>query len=61
VVSQAGAKHRATPEREIVRQIVEAGYQPKQRGSLYEIVNVPNVDVMLEPLPFEAPAEPLAL
>ncbi len=61
VVSQAGAKHRATPEREIVRQIVEAGYQPKQRGSLYEIVNVPDVDVMLEPLPFEAPAEPLAL
>ncbi|MDZ7708169.1 MAG: CofH family radical SAM protein [Trueperaceae bacterium] len=50
VVSQAGAKHRATPEREMVRQIVEAGYTPKQRGSLYEIIAVPDVDAVLAPL-----------
>ncbi len=49
VVSQAGAKHRATPEREMIRQIVEAGYLPKQRGSLYEIVAVPDVDAVLAP------------
>jgi len=60
VVSQAGAKHRATPEREIVRQIVEAGYVPKQRDSLYDIVAVPNVDEVLAPLPYEPPATPVA-
>ena len=59
VVSQAGAKHRATPEREIVRQIVEAGFTPKQRDSLYRIVNVPDVDEVLAPR--EAVAEPLPL
>jgi dehypoxanthine futalosine cyclase len=59
VVSQAGAKHRATPEREIVRQIVEAGFTPKQRDSLYRIVNVPDVDDVLAPR--EAVAEPLPL
>ena len=47
VVSQAGAKHRATPEREIVRQIVDAGFVPKQRDSLYGIVAVPDVDAVL--------------
>lgn len=47
VVSQAGAKHRATPEREIVRQIVDAGFVPKQRDSLYGIVSVPDVTAML--------------
>lgn len=47
VVSQAGAKHRSTPEREIVRQIHEAGFVPKQRDSLYGIVAVPDVDAML--------------
>ncbi len=49
VVSQAGARHRATPEREMVRQIVEAGYVPKQRDSLYAIVAVPDVDAVLAP------------
>lgn len=49
VVSQAGAKHRATPEREMVRQIVEAGFAPKQRDSLYGIVAVPDVEAMLAP------------
>jgi len=38
VVSQAGAKHSNTPESEIVRQIVDAGYLPAQRDSLYGIV-----------------------
>ncbi len=38
VVSQAGAKHQTTPEMEIVRQIVDAGYKPAQRDSLYGIV-----------------------
>ncbi len=51
VVSQAGAKHRATPEREIVRQIHEAGYVPKQRDSLYGIVHEPDVDAMLAAKP----------
>jgi dehypoxanthine futalosine cyclase len=49
VVSQAGAKHRATPEREMVRQIVEAGFVPKQRDSLYGIVAEPDVEAMLAP------------
>lgn len=49
VVSQAGAKHRATPEREMVRQIVEAGFVPKQRDSLYGIVAEPDVATMLAP------------
>lgn len=47
VVSQAGARHRSTPEREIVRQIVEAGFRPKQRDSLYGIVAEPDVDALL--------------
>ncbi len=41
VVSQAGAKHQNTPEIEIVRQIVDAGYKPAQRDSLYGIVKEP--------------------
>ncbi|MEJ2668187.1 MAG: CofH family radical SAM protein [Deinococcales bacterium] len=47
VVSQAGARHRATPEREIVRQIVDAGYRPAQRDSLYGILRYPDVEQML--------------
>lgn len=47
VVSQAGAKHRATPEREIVRQIVDAGFRPAQRDSLYAILREPDVAAML--------------
>ncbi len=42
VVSQAGAKHQTTPEMEIVRQIVDAGFKPAQRDSLYGIVKEPN-------------------
>lgn len=38
VVSQAGARHSNTPESEIVRQIVDAGYLAAQRDSLYNIV-----------------------
>jgi len=59
VVSQAGARHRSTPEREIVRQIVDAGYRPAQRDSLYGILRFPDVGAMLAP-PGEgdpAPAE----
>jgi 2-iminoacetate synthase ThiH len=52
VVSQAGARHRSTPEREIVRQIVAAGYRPAQRDSLYGIVREPDVQALLK-----APAE----
>jgi len=51
VVSQAGAKHHATPEREIVRQIAEAGFVAKQRDSLYRIVAVPDVEAMLASQP----------
>ncbi|MEX2500741.1 MAG: CofH family radical SAM protein [Trueperaceae bacterium] len=51
VVSQAGAKHHATPEREIVRQIHEAGFVPKQRDSLYGIVAEPDVQALLAAKP----------
>ncbi len=57
VVSQAGARHRATPERELVRQIVEAGFEPRQRDSLYRIVHVPDVAAMLAPPSPAAAAE----
>ena len=53
VVRQAGAKNQSTPEREIVRQIVEAGFVPKQRDSLYGIVRAPDPEVILA-----RPAEP---
>lgn len=49
VVSQAGARHRSTSEREIVRQIADAGYRPAQRDSLYGILRFPDVDAMLAP------------
>lgn len=48
VVSQAGARLKSTSEREIVRQIVEAGYTPAQRDSLYNVVRLPDVEAMLE-------------
>ncbi len=51
VVSQAGAKHRSTPEREIVRQIVDAGFKPKQRDSLYAIIREPDVEAILAEKP----------
>ncbi len=51
VVSQAGARHRATPEREIVRQIVEAGYRPAQRDSLYGILRYPDAEALLARIP----------
>ena len=57
VVSQAGAKHQSTSEREIVRQIVDAGFVPKQRDSLYAIVRLPDAAAMLAHTPeidFEA-------
>lgn len=47
VVSQAGARHRATSEREIVRQIVEAGFVPVQRDSLYNVIGRPDVEALL--------------
>ena len=51
VVSQAGARHQSTPEREIVRQIVDAGYTPKQRDSLYGIVREPDAAAILADVP----------
>ncbi|MCA9837286.1 MAG: dehypoxanthine futalosine cyclase [Trueperaceae bacterium] len=47
VVSQAGAKHRNTPEREIIRQITDAGYKPMQRDSLYNVIAEPDVEAIL--------------
>ncbi len=38
VVSQAGAKHNNTAEKEIIRQINDAGFEAKQRDSLYNFV-----------------------
>ncbi|MBX3139337.1 MAG: CofH family radical SAM protein [Trueperaceae bacterium] len=52
VVSQAGAKHSNTPESEIVRQIVDAGYRPAQRDSLYNILR------RVDPSEFDLPALP---
>jgi cyclic dehypoxanthinyl futalosine synthase len=43
VVSQAGARHRATAEREIVRQIATAGFRPVQRDSDYNVIARPDV------------------
>ena len=47
VVSQAGATHSATSEQEIVRQIVDAGFTPVQRDSLYNVVARPDAAAML--------------
>ncbi len=47
VVSQAGAKNRNAPEREIIRQIVDASFEPRQRDSLYNIVHTPDVEAIL--------------
>ena len=47
VVSQAGAKHRNTPEREIIRQITDAGFKPMQRDSLYNLIKEPDVTAIL--------------
>ena len=41
VVSQAGALHQYAPEREIVRQICDAGFRPVQRNSLYAHLREP--------------------
>lgn len=49
VVSQAGARHQATSEREIVRQIVDAGFRPVQRDSLYQVIAEPDVATLLAP------------
>ncbi|HEX7022809.1 MAG TPA: cyclic dehypoxanthinyl futalosine synthase [Trueperaceae bacterium] len=51
VVSQAGARHKSTPEREIVRQIVDAGFRPVQRDSLYNIVRQPDAAALLADKP----------
>ena len=47
VVSQAGARHQHTPEREILRQIVDAGFTPVQRDSLYGVVREPDAEAIL--------------
>lgn len=47
VVSQAGAKHRRVNEREIIRQIVEAGFRPVQRDSLYNVIREPDAAAIL--------------
>ncbi len=57
VVSQAGAKNDNAPEREIIRQVTEAGYIPRQRDSLYNIVHTPDAAAVLANKPvvdFEA-------
>jgi cyclic dehypoxanthinyl futalosine synthase len=59
VVSQAGARHRATAEREIVRQIASAGFRPVQRDSDYNVIARPDVAAVLavpEPGPAAARA-----
>jgi len=51
VVSQAGARHHRVNEREILRQITEAGFKPVQRGSLYETIRVPDAAAILADKP----------
>lgn len=51
VVSQAGARHQKVNEREIIRQIVDAGFVPVQRDSLYNTVRVPDAEKILAELP----------
>ncbi len=47
VVSKAGAKNSSITEQEIIRQIYDAGFKPKQRDSLYNIIYEPNVNGIL--------------
>jgi cyclic dehypoxanthinyl futalosine synthase len=47
VVSQAGAKNRNTSEREMIRQIVDAGFEPMQRDSLYNLIRKPDIEMIL--------------
>jgi dehypoxanthine futalosine cyclase len=57
VVSQAGASHQSVSEREIVRNIVDAGFVPVQRDSLYKVIHRPDVEATLAAKPeidFEA-------
>ena len=49
VVSQAGARHQATAEDEIIRQIVLAGFIPVQRDSNYNIIRRPDISAWQEP------------
>ena len=49
VVSQAGARHQATSEQEIIRQIVDAGFRPVQRDSLYNVIAEPDVAAFARP------------
>ena len=51
VVSQAGAKKRNTSEREIVRQITDAGFRAVQRDSLYNPIREPDVAAILAAKP----------
>lgn len=60
VVSQAGARHQSTPEREIVRQIADAGYRPVQRDSLYNVIAEPDVEALLSARPLAAAIETAA-
>lgn len=51
VVSQAGAVHRSVSEREIVRNIVDAGFVPRQRDSLYNVIRTPDAQAILAAKP----------
>lgn len=51
VVRQAGATHHQVTEREMLRQIKEAGFIAKQRDSLYNIVNIPDTAAVLAEKP----------
>jgi cyclic dehypoxanthinyl futalosine synthase len=56
VVSQAGARHRATAEAEIIRQIASAGFRPVQRDSDYNVIARPDTGPVH--LPGASPAAP---
>ncbi len=46
VVSAAGTTRRSASERDIIRNIVDAGFQPRQRDSLYNVIRTPDVEAI---------------
>ena len=61
VVSQAGAQHQMASEKEIIRQITDAGFQPVQRDSNYCKVRSPSVNDLPKISPVSNSGQNIAL
>ena len=61
VVSQAGAQHQMASEKEIIRQITDAGFQPVQRDSNYCQVRSPSVNDLPKISPVSNSGQNIAL